>query len=891
MIIPHYTHSNIKKVNKDIISAGISEDNVKIIKLTKNYKNPVFYPRKFEKWSDTFEVTLIDDVIKVRRTDQPTLGWGESLLIDVEFDLLEPTKQLSSQKIPRVIYQTFKTNDVPKGMYESINSWKNLNPEYEHYFYTDNECEDFIGKFFSSEVLNAYLDLVPGAFKADLFRCCVLYEKGGVYVDSDMICLKSLEEYIEHNDSFIVGRDDPMSKSFLYNAFMASEPKNPIFKQMIDNIVENVSNRRDLFYLDICGPGLLGKTVNKVCGFNENNNYELGVKELNGVRIKILKHNWETKTIKLGDVDLIYTEYPEKNREMIELKVPTYYSLYTDKIVYREIPRNIYHTSYDHLGVNQYMVDSFKNKNKRWNLQHYTDNDCLEFFKRYNDELKSLIGVDTLSYFLTLHNGGEKSDFWRYCVIYLFGGVYTDSDTYCNSPLDNWTVNHDLILGIEANLSLEVAETFGMDRIGYNHNGYVISVCNWTFAAKPKHEFFKKLILDICNNPINGDVLINTGPGRITKHTIEYFSNQDLSILNTDNIYQDKSVLFNINKFGSNQTHSNSYKSYDNSYMGNPNEVFVVHMFDGTWRSKSNQPIKTHKSNIGVSHNLTLLKTNTGYKGISRIDKDTSRTHFMKFIGDCRSLLEINYDFNFNIISEDEKHITVFNNIAKFEDYRWFTFQNKNYLCVSYIDEDFNTKVSVLNEEYKFLGDVKIDEYNRVSFNGPEKIWEKNWLFFEKDDELYFIYSTTPRYVVYKCINFESLEFEKDVNIEWPLNENVPNNEEYFTSYVGSPIKIATGGSSNPIYIESRGVYLYFIHTKFYSEKKYNHYAVILDKNMLPIKFCTRPIIHKQIPYDLFFVSSVIEVEDYLVFSGGISDNTNFIWELSKEHIFKIIGI
>jgi hypothetical protein len=113
----------------------------------------------------------------------------------------------------------------------------------------------------------------------------------------------------------------------------------------------------------------------------------------------------------------------------------------------------------------------------------------------------------------------------------------------------------------------------------------------------------------------------------------------------------------------------------------------------------------------------------------------------------------------------------------------------------------------------------------------------------------------------------------------------------YFTSYVGGPIKIATGGSSNPIYIESRGVYLYFIHTKFYSEKKYNHYAVILDKNMEPIKFCTRPIIHKLIPYDLFFVSSVIEVADHLVFSGGISDNTNFIWQLSKEHIFKIIGI
>jgi mannosyltransferase OCH1-like enzyme len=890
MLIPHYTPSSVKNSNKDIISAGISENNVKILKLSKHYKNPVFYPRKFEKWSDTFEVIQIDDVIQIRRTDNPNLGWGESLLIDVEYDLLDTSKELSSQKIPRVIYQTFKTNEVPKGMYDSISSWKTLNPEYEHYFYTDNECENFIEKFFGVKVLNAYLDLVPGAFKADLFRCCVLYEKGGVYVDSDMICLKSLEEYIGPNDSFIVGRDDPMSKSFLYNAFMASEPKNPIFKKMIDSIVENVSNRKDLYYLDICGPSLLGKTVNKFYGLNENNEYELGLQELNGTNVKILKHNWETKTIKLGNIDLVYTEYPDKNREMMELKIPTYYSLYTNKIVYREIPRNLYYTTYDPWGVNSYMVNSFSEKNPYWKLNYYSDEECLNFFKKNNEELKTLIGVDTLSYFLTLHNGGEKSDFWRYCIIYLFGGVYTDSDTYCNTPLDLWTINHDLILGIEANLPLEVAETFGMDKIGHNHNGYVVSVCNWTFAAKPKHNFFKKLILDICNNPVNGDVISNTGPGRFTKHAIDYFSGQDLSILNTDNIYQDKSVLFNIDKFGSNQSHSNSFKNYSNPFDCD-DDVYVVHMFDGTWRSKSNKEIKTNKSNIGISHNLTLLKTKTGYKGVGRLDKDTSRTHFMKVIGDCRSLLEINYDFDFNIISESEKHITGFNDIAKFEDYRWFTYKNKNYLCVSYIDEDFNTKVSILNEEYKFLGDVKIEEYNRVSFVGPEKIWEKNWLFFEKDGELYFIYSTTPRYVVYKCVNFETLEFEKNINIEWPLNENVPDNEVYFTSYVGGPIKIATGGSSNPIFIESRGVYLYFIHTKFYSEKKYNHYAVILDKNMLPIKFCTRPIIHKLIPYDLFFVSSVIEVEDYLVFSGGISDNTNFVWELSKEHIFKIIGI
>jgi hypothetical protein len=156
--------------------------------------------------------------------------------------------------------------------------------------------------------------------------------------------------------------------------------------------------------------------------------------------------NWETKTIKLGNIDLVYTEYPDKNREMMELKIPTYYSLYTNKIVYREIPRNLYYTTYDPLGVNSYMVNSFSEKNPHWDLNYYSDDNCLDFFKEHNNEFKQLLGVDILSFYLTLTNGGEKSDFWRYCVLFLFGGVYTDSDTYCNIPLDKWTKNYDLVL-------------------------------------------------------------------------------------------------------------------------------------------------------------------------------------------------------------------------------------------------------------------------------------------------------------------------------------------------------------------------------------------------------------------------------------------------------------
>jgi hypothetical protein len=81
-------------------------------------------------------------------------------------------------------------------------------------------------------------------------------------------------------------------------------------------------------------------------------------------------------------------------------------------------------------------------------------------------------------------------------------------------------------------------------------------------------------------------------------------------------------------------------------------------------------------------------------------------------------------------------------------------------------------------------------------------------VFFEKEKELYFIYSTTPRYIVYKCSNFENLQFVKIIDIDFPLRKDVPNDEKYFTSYIGSNVKISTGGSINPVYIKEKEIYI-----------------------------------------------------------------------------------
>ena len=55
-----------------------------------------------------------------------------------------------------------------------------------HYLFHDAECRDFIAREYPPDVLMAYDRLIPTAFKADLWRYCVLYKYGGVYLDAKL---------------------------------------------------------------------------------------------------------------------------------------------------------------------------------------------------------------------------------------------------------------------------------------------------------------------------------------------------------------------------------------------------------------------------------------------------------------------------------------------------------------------------------------------------------------------------------------------------------------------------------------------------------------------------------------------------------------------------------
>ena len=166
--------------------------------------------------------------------------------------------------IPFHVYQTWSTKDVPKFMKKTIDHNKEQNPDFIFHLYDDADCRNFIKQYYNADVLSAYDGLKPGAYKADLWRYCILYMYGGIYMDVKIKLLFnfSLNELI-YSEHYVKDIDGPTFG--IYNAFMVHEPRSPILFKLIEQVVKNV---KDKYYganpLSITGPELFGRIYEKM---------------------------------------------------------------------------------------------------------------------------------------------------------------------------------------------------------------------------------------------------------------------------------------------------------------------------------------------------------------------------------------------------------------------------------------------------------------------------------------------------------------------------------------------------------------------------------------------------------------------------------------------------
>jgi len=97
--------------------------------------------------------------------------------------------------IPKIIhYCWFGNNPKAKVFNDCLESWEKYSPDYKIIEWNETNSEQFSNSFY-----NNALRKKKYAFVSDYVRTKVLNEFGGIYLDTDMLLLKPIDELLKYN--------------------------------------------------------------------------------------------------------------------------------------------------------------------------------------------------------------------------------------------------------------------------------------------------------------------------------------------------------------------------------------------------------------------------------------------------------------------------------------------------------------------------------------------------------------------------------------------------------------------------------------------------------------------------------------------------------------------
>ena len=149
------------------------------------------------------------------------------------------------KNIPKILYQVW---DIDLPLFISNNNKKYLNSSYKYYRFGPSEIKDYLLNKWGQDYLNLFNNYKKIAHKVDLFRYCLLYDKGGIYLDADCLLLNNINNLIENNNCIFITNNRGVRD--IFNGFLATYPKNPIFKEIIDFMIKKGTSIENDYYFN-----------------------------------------------------------------------------------------------------------------------------------------------------------------------------------------------------------------------------------------------------------------------------------------------------------------------------------------------------------------------------------------------------------------------------------------------------------------------------------------------------------------------------------------------------------------------------------------------------------------------------------------------------------------
>jgi len=132
--------------------------------------------------------------------------------------------------VPKIIHRFWSGPEMPEEYRRFGESWARHHPEWEMKLWKDDNLPSLVHQ-------KLYDQAETPCYKSELVRYEVVFQQGGIYVDTDFECLRSIEPLIEGLEAFSAQQYDDIQKpGAIACGFFGAVPGHPWIKDILDRI-------------------------------------------------------------------------------------------------------------------------------------------------------------------------------------------------------------------------------------------------------------------------------------------------------------------------------------------------------------------------------------------------------------------------------------------------------------------------------------------------------------------------------------------------------------------------------------------------------------------------------------------------------------------------------
>jgi len=115
-------------------------------------------------------------------------------------------------KIPNAVYQTWESDLLGRSHLRELEKFRAANKDFSFYFFDQKQMDRYMWDFYGHHpIYEVYRNSHFGPLKTDIWRYCLLFERGGVYFDINKMLNGRITDVMKSSDSAVLSFEHNIS--------------------------------------------------------------------------------------------------------------------------------------------------------------------------------------------------------------------------------------------------------------------------------------------------------------------------------------------------------------------------------------------------------------------------------------------------------------------------------------------------------------------------------------------------------------------------------------------------------------------------------------------------------------------------------------------------------